>query len=497
MLTHLRRYFVLAAAAIAPACLLLPTSTASAAGDRPAGIIGPGVSAIAIAVNPDTDTGYSWAEKYGDPVNVIDLATGTVTASVTVPDEAEVLHQVLAVDPDTNTLYVSNYDNDSVVVINGATNTVTQTITGIQSPTAITVDPATDMVYAAQRTGGIAVINGVTGAVTGTVPAGEVTSMTVDPSTDTIYAGESYPGTIEVIDGETGTVTARIAVPLTGGLADNPATDTLYAASGPSVTAFSGSTNTAAGAVKLSAAPEGIAVNAATDTVLAADPGFGVLTLISGSADTVTGSLALTGATSVAVDPQTDTLLAVAGGETYVVALQPPAITSTSVTFTVGQQQAVTIPASGTPAPDFTETGALPAGLSLTSDGTLTGKPKPGTARTYQISVTAANGVAPAATRAFRITVNQRPAFASARHVTFRAGAEHRFTIRATGMPVPTVTEKGKLPRGLRFTARKNGTAVISGRAARSAAGKTYTVMLSASNNVGKPATQRLIIKVS
>jgi hypothetical protein len=103
----------------------------------------------------------------------------------------------------------------------------------------------------------------------------------------------------------------------------------------------------------------------------------------------------------------------------------------------------------------------LPAGLELTSGGTLTGKPR------------------------------------RAGHVTFRAGAEQHFTIRATGVRVPTVTEKGKLPPGLRFSAEKNGTAVSSGHAARSAVGRVHVVMLSASNNVGKPVTQRLTIKVS
>jgi hypothetical protein len=38
---------------------------------------------------------------------------------------------------------------------------------------------------------------------------------------------------------------------------------------------------------------------------------------------------------------------------------------------------------------------------------------------------------------------------------------------------------------------------VISGRAARSAAGKVYVVTLSASNKIGKPVTQRLTVKVS
>jgi YVTN family beta-propeller protein len=408
LVAHGPRYFLLTAAATTAACLLLPASAAGAARVRsqPAGVIGVGVAAIAIAVDPVTDTGYSWGEKYGDPVNVIDLATGTVTASITVPDQPEIVRQVLAVDPDTNTLYLSNFDDDSVLVIDGATNTVTQTITGLVHPTAIAVDPATDTVYVAQDEQGIAVIDGATGAVTGTVPAGLVTSLAVDPSTDTIYAGEPLESTIMVIDGATGTVAARIADSLlVSGLADDPATDTLYAANGALVTAYSGSTNAATGNVSVKDGSLGIAVDPATDTVFAADPDANLIVLISGSAGKVTGSLALTDANQVAVDPTTDTLLAVANDEAYVAALHAPAITRTSATFTVGKQQSVTITATGTPAPAFTESGKLPAGLKLKSGGTLTGKPGPGTAGTYKISVTAANGVAPAATKTFRIVV--------------------------------------------------------------------------------------------
>ena len=494
---RLRCLLLPAAAAIALGGLLVSASAASAAGDQPTGIIRVGVPAIAVAVDPVTDTGYSWAE-HTSPLNVIDLATGKVTASITVPGESELVHQALAVDSDTNTLYMLNYFDGSVLVIDGATDRVAQTITGLEDPTAIAVDSATETVYTAQRSGGIAVIDGATGTVTGSVPAGLVTAMAVDSSTDTIYAAEPDLGYILVIDGATDSVAAHIADDsLVGGLADDPATDTLYAANGLRVTAYDGSTNAAAGSVAFTETANGIAVNPATGTVFAAVPDAGVLALISNAANAVTGSLSLTGANQVAVDPQTDTLLAVAGGETYVVALQSPAITSAGATFTVGEQRAVTIAATGTPAPDFTESGALPAGLKLTSDGTVTGTPQPGTAGDYQISVTAANGVAPAATQAFSIVVNQRPAFVSAGHVTFRARAEEHFTIRATGLPVPTVTERRKLPPGLRFRARGNGTAVISGRAARSAAGKRYVVILSASNNVGKPARQRLTIKVT
>jgi YVTN family beta-propeller protein len=485
-----------AVAAVTLSCSVLSASAASITTARPAAVTPVGVSAIDVAVDPATDTGYSWAEK-NSPVEVIDLATGVVTASITVPAQSEVVHQVLAVDPDTDTVYLANYDTDSVVVIDGATNSVTQTITGVVSPTAITVDPATDTVFVAQRSGGIAVIDGATGAVTGSVPAGEAVAMAVDPSTDTIYAGEA--GTIQVIDGATDSVTASISgYSADGFLADDPGTDTLYAGNSPGVTIYSGRTNKETGSVTLPDGGFGVAVDDTTDTVFAAVPAAGELDLISGSADDLADTLALAGADQIAADPQTDTLLVIAGGETYLVALQAPDITSTgtSATFTVGEQKAVTLAASGTPAPHFTESGALPAGLQLTAGGALTGTPSAGTAGDYRVSITAANGVNPAATEAFQIVVNQRPAFVSAGRVVFRAGARQRFTVRTSGAPVPTVTEKGTLPKGLRFTKGKDGTAVISGRAARSAAGKVYTVTLSASNNVGEPVTQRLRIRV-
>jgi uncharacterized delta-60 repeat protein len=64
-----------------------------------------------------------------------------------------------------------------------------------------------------------------------------------------------------------------------------------------------------------------------------------------------------------------------------------------------------TFTANGTPSPTFSVTsGALPPGLFLQSNGVLSGTPT--TAGTYSnITVTASNGVAPAATQTFDITV--------------------------------------------------------------------------------------------
>ena len=93
---------------------------------------------------------------------------------------------------------------------------------------------------------------------------------------------------------------------------------------------------------------------------------------------------------------------------------QAPAFTSsTSTSLTVGTLGSFSATASGYPAPTFTESGSLPSGVTLTSTGTLTGTPAAGTAGTYPIVITAANGISPSATQSFTLTIGQAASLAN------------------------------------------------------------------------------------
>jgi hypothetical protein len=86
---------------------------------------------------------------------------------------------------------------------------------------------------------------------------------------------------------------------------------------------------------------------------------------------------------------------------------QAPAITSAAAaSFTHGVAGSFTVTATGFPAPTFTKTGTLPAGVTLTSAGKLSGTPAAGAVGTYPITITAGNGVTPNATQAFTLTVH-------------------------------------------------------------------------------------------
>ena len=90
---------------------------------------------------------------------------------------------------------------------------------------------------------------------------------------------------------------------------------------------------------------------------------------------------------------------------------QAPAITSgNSAAFTVGQAATFTVTATGFPTPTFSETGGLPNGISLDStSGVLGGTPGANTQGTYNITITASNGISPNATQSFNLVVKEAP----------------------------------------------------------------------------------------
>jgi YVTN family beta-propeller protein len=79
-----------------------------------------------------------------------------------------------AVNSLNNRVYVTNFEDNTVTVINGGANKVTATIPVGHHPAAIAVNPVTNTVYAANfipdRT--VSVIDGQTKEVTATIPVG-------------------------------------------------------------------------------------------------------------------------------------------------------------------------------------------------------------------------------------------------------------------------------------------------------------------------------------
>jgi photosystem II stability/assembly factor-like uncharacterized protein len=79
---------------------------------------------------------------------------------------------------------------------------------------------------------------------------------------------------------------------------------------------------------------------------------------------------------------------------------------SSDIVFIVDTQKIVQITSSGWPAPLFSLSGVLPSGLTFdATSGTISGTPSSGTAGSYPLIITAANGVPPDAVRSLLLTV--------------------------------------------------------------------------------------------
>jgi len=83
-----------------------------------------------------------------------------------------------------------------------------------------------------------------------------------------------------------------------------------------------------------------------------------------------------------------------------------PDITSAgSTVFVTGTSNSFAVTATGNPAPGFTASGTLPAGVTFGPSGWLSGTPVPGTSGAYPLTITATNGFPANAAQSFTLNV--------------------------------------------------------------------------------------------
>lgn len=144
---------------------------------------------------------------------------------------------------------------------------------------------------------------------------------------------------------------------------------------------------------------------------------------------------------------------------TLVVATVPVFTSAAAATFTVGSPGTFSVTATGDPAPTFSLVPGLPlpAGLTLSSDGTLSGTPAQGTAGLWGVGVEASNGSGPVV-QGFQVTVLGAPTFSSAAQAGLAIGQPATVDVVANGNPAPTLSESGTLPADLTFTPASSST---------------------------------------
>ncbi len=291
----------------------------------------------AVAINPTTNLIYvanqgTAAKQFADGgVTVINGITNQVTATITAGKSPV----AVAVNPLTNKVYVANYGNglSTVTIYNANTNAATNVAVG-SSPTAVAINTATNQVYVANKgSNTISIIDGASDSVTATIstsPAVLPIAVVVNPTLNHVYVATTLSNSavnpsVSVIDPVQKKVLKTVTVGNNpSGLAFNAVTNTVYVANqgdGTVTVIQDGATIGSNVLVPVGNSPTAVAVNAATNQIYVTNQGSNSLTVIDGATNAVSAAVPVgTGPGAVALNPVTNKIyVANAGNDVTVV----------------------------------------------------------------------------------------------------------------------------------------------------------------------------------
>jgi YVTN family beta-propeller protein len=218
------------------------------------------VEIVCLAVNSVTNRIYLVAGSTASTVYVINGANNSIVTTIAIGN----VSSGIAVDSNSNRVYVANNSDSTVSVIDGASNTVIDTVAMPGNPGSVAIDESTQNVYVLASNSStfastLYVVSEATDAVIETIPLPGTlplaAGVAVDPAAQRAYVIDNFAGALDVIDTTTFTVTGTVSgVDSADCLAVNPFTHNVLvgndtAADGHNVAAINPSTLQIAGRV--------------------------------------------------------------------------------------------------------------------------------------------------------------------------------------------------------------------------------------------------------
>ncbi|MCK9485212.1 MAG: YncE family protein [Dehalococcoidia bacterium] len=351
---------------------------------------------IAVALTPG---GALYVTNYRDgTVSVVDTTTNDVTASISVGNSPI----WIAVTPDGTRAYVTNSHDDNVSVISTASGfeALIGTIDVGKNPEGIALSPDGASAFVANAFANtLSVINTTTNTVTDTIPVGTFPVRVVfEPDGALAYVTNSQSGTVSVVDtatkAEVGTITYGTDP---YGIAVTPDGDHLYVTDRDEgeVAVIDTTTRTVVKTIAVGGQPYWVAVSPDGARAYVTNQSASTLQVIDTATNTVSSEVTgFHGPEGIAITPDNAVAYVtnvVAGTVSVVTLSEAPSVTTAALPDgQAGSAYTEVVTASGYPAPTFAVTsGTFPPGLTLDPNGTITGKPS--AIGNYAFTVTATN----------------------------------------------------------------------------------------------------------
>jgi len=182
------------------------------------------IARIPVGMDPayiayDSFNGCMYVENVGGNVTVFNATTYQSVANINSSYYGAPFS--ITYNPFNKNIYLVIFSNDTILVINGSTNTITGKIWVGWAPNEILYDPENNYMYVTNgESSDISVINSSTNKVIATIPLGYWGQGTTrmpwgivyDPQTQLIYVAEWWSGTVSVINPKNNSVVARVEV---------------------------------------------------------------------------------------------------------------------------------------------------------------------------------------------------------------------------------------------------------------------------------------------
>jgi YVTN family beta-propeller protein len=247
---------------------------------------------VGIAVNPNTNMIYV-TNEFSNTLSVINGRTDdieTATPILSTPYDVDV-------DPYSGKVYVANLGSDSISILDGATKDIIATVENVTSPVGLDVDPDGTWIYVTNiDTNTVSKIDGVTNKIVKNVTVGK-NPYSVDISGETgyrLYVTNTGSDEVSVIDGHSFKLLTTIPVAdFPVGLAANPKTNLVYVANRGSnvVSVIDGSSNLVIKKIPVGKNPDGIDINFNTNVIYVTNTGSNTVSVISGSTNNVIATI--------------------------------------------------------------------------------------------------------------------------------------------------------------------------------------------------------------
>ncbi|MGA9218329.1 MAG: YncE family protein, partial [Nitrososphaeraceae archaeon] len=241
-----------------------------------------------IGVNPHTNMMYV-ANYLDNTVSVIDGENNTKIGNDIPVGEGPT---GIGVNSNTNMMYVANYLDNTVSVIDGENNTkIGNDIPVGSSPEAIGVNEDTNTIYVANLDNNtVSVIDGENNTKIDDIPVGKgPRDIAVNQLRDMIYVAYLDNNSVSVIDGENNTKIDDIPVGTSGDIDVIPSLGTIYVSNNDSdsVSVISLTNNTKIDDIPVGKGPGDIGVNSDTNTIYVANNWDNSVSVIDGKANKV------------------------------------------------------------------------------------------------------------------------------------------------------------------------------------------------------------------